>query len=176
LKTFRSRHASLLYQILLGARRSKTPWRSEASRRSTIFCRPPVVGVPIAEVANTLVSWFRWMVSSYVGHLDTKTTSLRSACCKYLGLAIPRYIYGSANLVGAPQIRDLLRSVCFCKPCQPALDTKDFTSGMKASLWGARLMALPSASRCLGAIDLRPSLGRHASSGPAKLFAAMQDI
>jgi hypothetical protein len=44
------------------------------------FHRAPVVSVPIAEVANTLVSWLRWMVSSYVGHLDTKTTSLRSAC------------------------------------------------------------------------------------------------
>jgi hypothetical protein len=47
---------------------------------------------------------------------------------------------------------------------------------MKASPWGACLMALPSASGCLGAIHLRPSLGRHASSGPARLFAAMQDI
>jgi hypothetical protein len=49
-------------------------------------------------------------------------------------------------------------------------------SGMKASPWGARLMALPSASRCLGAYVLRPSLGRHASSGSARLLAAMQDI
>jgi hypothetical protein len=37
-------------------------------------------------------------------------------------------------------MRDLPRSVCFCKPCQPALDTKDFTTGMKASLWGERLI------------------------------------
>jgi hypothetical protein len=37
-------------------------------------------------------------------------------------------------------------------------------------------MALPSASGCLGAIDLRPSLGRHASGGSARLFVAMQDI
>jgi hypothetical protein len=73
-------------------------------------------------------------------------------------------------------MRDLPRSVCFCKPCQTVLDTKDFTSGMKASLWGARLMALPSTSGCLGAIDSRPSLGPHASGGPARLFAAMQDI
>jgi hypothetical protein len=51
-----------------------------------------------------------------------------------------------------------------------------FTLGVKASLWGARLMVLPSTSGCLGAIDLRPFLGWHASSGPAKLFAAMQDI
>jgi hypothetical protein len=36
--------------------------------------------VPITEVTNTLVSWLRLMVSSYVGHLDTKTTSLRSVC------------------------------------------------------------------------------------------------
>jgi hypothetical protein len=37
-------------------------------------------------------------------------------------------------------------------------------------------MALPSISGCLGVIDLRPSLGRHASGGPARLFATMQDI
>jgi hypothetical protein len=62
-----------------------------------------VVGVPIVDkVANNLVSWLRWMAGSYVGHLDTKTTSLRSACLKYLGLAIPWYIYSSANLVGHP--------------------------------------------------------------------------
>jgi hypothetical protein len=42
------------------------------------FRRASVVGVPIAKVANTLVSWLRWMASSYVGHLDTKTTSSRS--------------------------------------------------------------------------------------------------
>jgi hypothetical protein len=47
---------------------------------------------------------------------------------------------------------------------------------MKASMWGARLMALPSISGCLGAYVLRPSLGRHASSGSARLLAAMQDI
>jgi hypothetical protein len=64
------------------------------------FRRAPVVSVPIAEVANTLVQWFRWMAGSYVGHLDTKTASSRSACLKYLGLATLRYIYGSANLVG----------------------------------------------------------------------------
>jgi hypothetical protein len=39
-----------------------------------------VVGVPIAKVINTLVSWLCWMASSYVGHMDTKTTSWRSAC------------------------------------------------------------------------------------------------
>jgi hypothetical protein len=33
---------------------------------------------------------------------------------------------------------------------------------MKASLWGARLMALPGISRCLGAYELRPLRGRHA--------------
>jgi hypothetical protein len=73
-------------------------------------------------------------------------------------------------------MRYLPRSVCFCKPCQPALDTKDFTIGTKASPWGARLTALPSASGCLGAYVLRPSLGRHASIGSARLLAAMQDI
>jgi hypothetical protein len=39
-----------------------------------ILRRAPVVGVPIAEVANTLAQWLRWMASSYIGHLDTKTT------------------------------------------------------------------------------------------------------
>jgi hypothetical protein len=44
------------------------------------FRRTSVVGVPvISKVANTLVSWIHWMADSYVGHLDTKTTSLRSA-------------------------------------------------------------------------------------------------
>jgi hypothetical protein len=76
----------------------------------------------------------------------------------------------------APWMRNLPRSVCFCKPCQPALDTKYITTGMKASPWGARLMALPSATGCLGAYVLRPSLGRHAWSGSARLLAAMQDI
>jgi hypothetical protein len=44
------------------------------------FCRALVVGVRIAEVADTLAQWFCWMVGSYVGHLDTKTTSSRLAC------------------------------------------------------------------------------------------------
>jgi hypothetical protein len=40
-----------------------------------------VVGVPIAaKVDNTLVSRLHWVASSYVGHLDTKMTSSRSAC------------------------------------------------------------------------------------------------
>jgi hypothetical protein len=73
-------------------------------------------------------------------------------------------------------MRDLLRLVCFCKPCQPALDTKDSMLAMKASLWGVLLMALPSTFGCLGAHVLRPSLGRHASSGSTRLLAAMQDI
>jgi hypothetical protein len=63
----------------------------------------PVVGAPITEVANTLVHWLRWMAGSYVSRLDTKMTSSRSACLKYLGLAIPRYDYGPANLVGRPR-------------------------------------------------------------------------
>jgi fructose-specific phosphotransferase system IIC component len=39
-----------------------------------------VVGVPIAEVVNTLANWLRWMAGSYVGHLNTKMASLRSTC------------------------------------------------------------------------------------------------
>jgi hypothetical protein len=64
--------------------------------------RAPVVVVPTTKVANTLVSWLRWMASRLVGRLDTKTSFLRLACLKYLGLAIPWYIYGSANLGGRP--------------------------------------------------------------------------
>jgi hypothetical protein len=44
------------------------------------FRQAPVVGVPITKVANTLVQWLRWMASSHAGRVDTKTTSLRSAC------------------------------------------------------------------------------------------------
>jgi hypothetical protein len=40
------------------------------------------VGVPIAKIANILVSWLSWMAGSYVGRLDTKTTSSRPACLK----------------------------------------------------------------------------------------------
>jgi hypothetical protein len=75
----------------------------------------------------------------------------------------------------APWMYDLPRSVWFCKPCQPTLDTKDFNTGMEATLWGARLMALRSAFGCLVSYVLRPSLDRHASSGSARLLAAMQD-
>jgi hypothetical protein len=67
------------------------------------FRRAPVVGVPIAEVANTLAQWLRRMAGSYVGRLDTKSTSLRSACHKYLGLSTPWYVYDSTNLVGRPR-------------------------------------------------------------------------
>jgi hypothetical protein len=94
----------------------------------------------------------------------------------YLGLTIPRACLRPCQPTWAPRTRDLLRSVCSCKSCQLALDTQDVTSGMKTSLWGARLTALPSIFGCLGAIGLRPSLGRHASSGSARLFATMQDI
>jgi hypothetical protein len=44
------------------------------------FRRPPVVGVPIAEVIHTVVFWLRWMASSYVGRLETKMAFLRLAC------------------------------------------------------------------------------------------------
>jgi hypothetical protein len=37
-------------------------------------------------------------------------------------------------------------------------------------------MALPTISGCLGAFSLRPSWGRNASGGSARLFAAMQNI
>jgi hypothetical protein len=80
------------------------------------FRRAPVVGVPTAKVANTLVSWLRWTAGNYVGRLDTKTTSLRSACRKYLGLTIPRVCLWPCQPSWAPQMCDLLRSVCFRSP------------------------------------------------------------
>jgi hypothetical protein len=83
---------------------------------STTLRRAPVVGVPTVKVANTLVSWLRWMAGSYVGRLDTKTTSLRSACRKYLGLTIPRVGLWPCQPSWAPQMRDLLRSVCYHSP------------------------------------------------------------
>jgi hypothetical protein len=69
------------------------PWRSEVFKEIYNFRRASVVGVPIAKVANTLVSRLRWMASSYVGHLDTKTTSSRSArlnteILQYLGMTM----------------------------------------------------------------------------------------
>jgi hypothetical protein len=56
------------------------PRRPEAFKEIYNFRRTSVVGVPIAKVADTLVSRPRWVASSYVGHLDTKMTSSRSAC------------------------------------------------------------------------------------------------
>jgi hypothetical protein len=56
------------------------PWRSEAFKKIYNFRWASMVGVPIAKGANTLVSRLRWVASSYVGRLDTKTTSSRSAC------------------------------------------------------------------------------------------------
>jgi hypothetical protein len=47
-----------------------------------------VVRVPIAEVANTLAQWLRWMASSHVVHLDTKNDLLEVGVPLYLGLAI----------------------------------------------------------------------------------------
>jgi hypothetical protein len=84
--TFRGRRASLLYQIRLGAWRSKSTIEIRSIMKIYNFCWALVVSVLIAEVVNTLLSWLHWMSSSYVGRLDTKTTSLRSACRKYLGM------------------------------------------------------------------------------------------
>jgi glutamate dehydrogenase/leucine dehydrogenase len=60
------------------------------------LCRVHVVDVPIAKDVNTLVQRLRWMAGSYVGRLDTKTTSLRSAClntkvsqCHSMATALP---------------------------------------------------------------------------------------
>jgi hypothetical protein len=46
-----------------------------------------VAGVPsVAKVANNLGSWLRWMVNSYVDHLDTKMTYSRTVCLSTLAL------------------------------------------------------------------------------------------
>jgi hypothetical protein len=50
-----------------------------------------MVGVLIAEDANTLVQWLGWMAGSYVGRMGTKMAFLRSACLntellQYLGM------------------------------------------------------------------------------------------
>jgi hypothetical protein len=58
----------------------------------------------------------------------------------------------------------------------PACSGRPPCFSMKASLWGAHLMALPSISRCLGTANLRLPWGRHASGGSARLFASVQDI
>jgi hypothetical protein len=84
------------------------------------FRQASVVGVPIvAKDDNTLVSQLRWVASSYVGRLDTKTTSSRSACLKYLGLAIPQYVYGSTNLVGLPGCVTSRGRCAFVSPASP---------------------------------------------------------
>jgi hypothetical protein len=44
------------------------------------FRQAIMVGVPIAEVANTLVPWICWMAGGYAGRLGTKMTSMRSVC------------------------------------------------------------------------------------------------
>jgi hypothetical protein len=136
---------------------------------STTLRRAPVVGVPTVKVANTLVSWLRWMAGSYVGRLETKTTSLRSACRKYLGLTIPRVCLWPYQPSWAPRMRDLLRSVCYHSPASLLWTPRILRWNAGLSV-GCKPEALPRTSGCLGAIDLRPSLGRHASSGPARLL------
>jgi hypothetical protein len=75
----------------------------------------------------------------------------------YLGLAIPRYAYGPTNLVRCPGCVIFLRSVCSCSPASLLWTPENFAKEMRASLWGANLMALLSIFGCLGAIDFRPS-------------------
>jgi hypothetical protein len=113
-----------------------------------------------------------WQLCWSSGHQDDL---LEVRVPSYLGLAIPWYVYGSANLVGCPGCVTF-RGRCALIALPACSGHLELYVGMKGSLWGARLMALPSISRCLAIIDPRPSLGRHASGGPARLFAAMQDI
>jgi hypothetical protein len=62
----------------------------------------------------------------------------------------PKSPYGS--LVAFAKLLDL--PIALSSPSPARKTSQDFTSGMKASLWGARLMALPSISGCLGAFCL----------------------
>jgi hypothetical protein len=92
IEDLQGRRASLLYQILLGTWRSKSTMKIRSITEIHNFRWAPVVGVRTAKVAKTLVPWLRRMAGSYVGRLDTKTTSLRSACLKslvlqYLGMS-----------------------------------------------------------------------------------------
>jgi hypothetical protein len=48
--------------------------------------------------------------------------------------------------------------------------------GMKASPWGARLMALPSASECLDAASFETFLRSACLEWLCQTLAAMQDI
>jgi hypothetical protein len=81
LKTFRGRRASLFCQIVLGAWRLESTMELRSITEIYNFRRASVVGVPVvAKVDSTLVSRLHWVAGSYVGHLDTKTTSSRSAC------------------------------------------------------------------------------------------------
>jgi hypothetical protein len=115
------------------------------------------------------------MAGSYVGRLDTKTTSLRSACLNYLGPAIPWYVYGSTNLVGCPGC------VTFWGRCAlvalPACSRHQwFYVRNEGLLEGCAPNGPAKYLHVLGAFVLRPSLGRHASGGSTRLFVAMQDI
>jgi hypothetical protein len=131
------------------------------------FRQASVVGVPtIIKVDSTLLSWLCWVTCSYVGRLDTKTTSSRSACLKYLGLTIPRYVYGSANLVGRPRyVTSRGRCAIVALPAR---------SGHQASYVGNE--GLPVGCEPDGPAKYFWVLGRYAPGGSARLFVAMQDI
>jgi hypothetical protein len=140
------------------------------------FRRASMVGVSIvAKVIKTLVQWPCWMAGSYVGCLGTKTTSLRSACLKYLGLTIPWYIYGSANLVGCP------RCVTFQGRCAivalPACSGHPgFYVGNEGLSVGCVLDGLAKHSRVLGRYRHETFLRSACLGWLCRLFVVMQDI
>jgi hypothetical protein len=72
----------------------------------------------------------------------------------YLGLAIPRYVYGPANLFGRLGCVTF-RGRCAIVALPARFGHPGFYVRTKASPWGARPMALPSTSGYLGAIHLR---------------------
>jgi hypothetical protein len=146
----------LLCQILLGAWRFKSTMEIRSITEIYNFRHASVVGVPIVEVANSLVQWLRWMAGSYVGHLDTKMASSRSACLKYLGLAIPRYDHGPANLVRRPA-NVTSRGRCAFVSSTSLLWTPRILRRNKGLLVGCAPDGPAKYLRFLDASDLRPS-------------------
>jgi hypothetical protein len=94
---------------------------------------------------------------------------------EYLDLAISRYDYGSANLVGCPGCVTFRGRCALVSPAS-LFWTLRILCGNEGLPVGCAPDGPANTSGCLGTHVLKPSLGRHASSGSARLCAAMQDI
>jgi hypothetical protein len=70
----------------------------------------------------------------------------------------------------ATLVRSLDLPTALSSPSPVRKTSPDFASGVKASVWGGRIMALPSTPGAWVRFVLRPSRGRHASSGSARLL------